>query len=330
MRQWLQTQWLRLLAAAERRLPALTRLRQSEPLPITLDRRRIYVLPTASGLALGGLLAALALGALNYDNNPALILCFLLASAAHTSLLQAFLSLRGLRLVDIDAGPVHAGEPLQLRLHFLPTEQRARAGIVLRRGDRHCAFDLPASGGGNVQLTLATERRGWLAVGRIALSVRRPLGLFVAWSWLHPQLRVLVYPRAESPAPPLPDQGSDGAPQRRRGPDEDIHGLRDYRSGDPLRTVAWKRSAQLGRLQVREFESPRGQDAVLDWAALAGLDYEARIRRLTRWVLEAERRGLRSELRLPGERIGPGRGEAHLHACLSRLATLPAAEAGAG
>ena len=40
----------RALALAERRLPALTRLRQAERLPIRLDRRRIYVLPTGFGL----------------------------------------------------------------------------------------------------------------------------------------------------------------------------------------------------------------------------------------------------------------------------------------
>ena len=50
----MQARWLRLrarlLAVAERRLPALTRLRRAEPLPIRLDRRRIYVLPTGFGL----------------------------------------------------------------------------------------------------------------------------------------------------------------------------------------------------------------------------------------------------------------------------------------
>jgi uncharacterized protein (DUF58 family) len=314
----------RLLEIAERRLPALTRLREPEALPIELHRRRIYVLPTRFGLALGSLLSLMTLGALNYDNNPALILAFLLTSAAHTSLLMGYLGLRGLRLAAVYAEPVHAGEILNLQFRLENGEARHREGIEVRRGDSAGFASLDADGGEAVaSIAVPTSRRGWLAVGRVALRTRRPLGLFVVWSWLHPAQQVLVYPRPETQGPPLPRSSSDGPPKRRRGPDEEVHSLRDFRQGDALRTVAWKRSAQLDRLLVREFESPSGREAVLDWYSLAQLDPEARIRRLTRWVLDAERQGLRTELRLPGQVIGPDSGALHRHRCLRQLALLP-------
>lgn len=312
----------RLLAAAERRLPALTRLKHPEPLPIRIGRRRIYVLPTGFGLFFGALLAGMTLGGLNYDNNPALILCFLLGSAMHTGLLQSYLALRGLRLAAVSAEPVHAGQPMTLRFRFDANEPRWRRGLLLTRGAQQVVFDLAPGSAADVDLAVPTSHRGWLRADRVEVSVRRPLGMFVAWSWLHPERAVLVYPALEANPPPLPGQGSEGQPQRRRGPDEQLHDLRAYRSGDPLRIVAWKRSAQLGQLTVREFESPRGRDAVLDWAMLGSLAPESRIRRLARWLVEAERAGLNSELRLPGERLGPGRGPAHLHACLRALALL--------
>lgn len=313
-----------LLAAAERRLPALTRLRQPESLPITLHRRRIYVLPTRFGLAFGTLLAVMTLGALNYDNNPALILAFLLASAAHTSLLMGYLGLRGLRLAAVYAEPVHAGETLELQFRLENAESRHREGIEIRRGELACFASLDSDDGETVaSLPVPTEHRGWLPVGRIALRMRRPLGLFVVWSWLHPAQQVLVYPRPETQGPPLPQAHSDGPPRRGRGADEDVHSLRDFRHGDALRTVAWKRSAQADRLLVREFEVPVGREAVLDWSRLGTLDPEARIRRLTRWVLDAERQGLRTELRLPGITIGPDSGPLHRHRCLRQLALLP-------
>ncbi len=74
----------RLFEYAERRLPALTRLKRVESLPIRLDRHRIYVLPTRFGLMLSALLLVMLLGALNYNNNPALLLTCLFAAAALT------------------------------------------------------------------------------------------------------------------------------------------------------------------------------------------------------------------------------------------------------
>jgi len=323
-RRFLQARWETVLRWAEARLPALTRLRQPEALPIKLDRKRIYVLPTAFGLALGALLFLLVLGALNYDNNPAIILGFLLASAAHTSLLMGYLGLRGLRLAAVYAEPVHAGETLHLKFRLSSDEPRTRRGIEVRRGAQRVFASMDRETDHVVSLPVATERRGLLPVGRVRVSCRRPLGLFVAWSWINPDCRILVYPRPEGNAPPLPRAGDSGLPRRQRAPDEEVHGLRDYRMGDAVRTIAWKRSAQIGRLLVREFEAPQGQEAILDWASLAPMEAEARIRRLARWVIEAERLGLRSELRLPDGSIGPERGHGHMHRCLSRLATLPA------
>ncbi len=312
----------RALQIAENRLPALTRLKQPEALPIPIGRRRIYVLPTRYGLFFATLLAAMTLGALNYNNNPALMLCFLLGSAAHTSLLRAYLNLRGLRLAQVGADAVHAGEAQTLRLLFDAGEIRQRRDLVLRQGTASAVFAL-APNRVETRLVRATIRRGLHPAGRIAVSTTHPLGLFVAWSWLNPQASTLVYPALEAQPPPLPGRGDRGQPRRRRHADEEPHSLRDYRSGDPLRLMAWKRTAQAGRLMVREYESPVGADVTLDWAELGPLEAEARIRRLARWVVDAERESLRSTLVLPATRLGPGSGPAHVHACLRALALLP-------
>ena len=73
----------------------------------------------------------------------------------------------------------------------------------------------------------------------------------------------------------------------------------------------------------REPDSPADID--LDWRELNALPYEARIRRLARWVDEAERDGRRYRLVLPGQPpLGPAQGSAHRHACLKALALMPA------
>jgi uncharacterized protein (DUF58 family) len=301
----------------------LVRPQKPEPLPITVGRKRVYILPTGFGLFLGAMLATMVIGGLNYNNNPALLLAFLIIAVAHNSLLQAHLTLSGLRVTALHAEPVHAGQPLELRLTFESPGNRRRDGLELRRGDDTAYFDLVPGGRGEVRLAIPTLRRGWLAPGRMRVSTVRPFGLARAWTWLLPERALLVYPAPEAEAVPLPDLGGDGQSTRTRAQGEQPHHLRDYRPGDAQRQIAWKASARADRLLVREYEATASRDVELDWFALGALPHEARIRRLTRWVLEADRQAIRYRMRLPAGAIGPGRGAEHRHACLRALALLP-------
>lgn len=310
-----------------RRLERWTRPRRREVLPIALDRRRVYVLPTRFGMFFATLLAGMALGALNYNNNPALLLCLLLAGTALASLLAAHLQLSGLAVTAVDAEPVAAGQPLQLRLHASADPGRSRIGLQLDDGAAaHGVLSLQR-GAGSAVLLLPTRQRGWLQLPRLRLSTLRPLGLARAWSDLWPAQPLLVYPAPELDAPPLPAGHGDSQLARQQWHGDDLHQLRSYRRGDSRRAIAWKPSARHGNLLVREFEQPRGSDVVLDWEQLPpALPWEQRIRRLARWVDDAERGGRRYQLRLPGATaIGPDTGAAHRHACLRALALLPTA-----
>lgn len=304
------------------RLP-MVRPRAVEAMPVHIDRRRIYVLPTGFGLFLGLMLGTMVIGGLNYNNNPALLLAFVVIAVAHNSLVQAHLTLSGLRLVALHAEPVHAGQVMAVRVAFEATGQRARPGLELRAGAEESFLDLAPGERGEVVLRLPTGRRGWLDPGRLRLSTVRPLGLARAWSWLLPQARLLVYPAPEAEAVPLPDQGGDSTSRRTRAQGEQPHHLREYRPGDSRKQIAWKPSARSERLLVREYEASAPRELELDWECLGTLAHEARIRRLTRWVLDAERLGHRYRLRLPQAVLGPGRGPEHRHACLRALALMP-------
>jgi uncharacterized protein (DUF58 family) len=59
---------------------------------------------------------------------------------------------------------------------------------------------------------------------------------------------------------------------------------------------------------------------VFDWDSLAGLDAEARLSQLCRWVLDAHERREAFGLRLPGLSIPPNIGTAHRQHCLNSLA----------
>lgn len=306
---------------AERRLPALTRYRRPERLPIELHRRRIYIVPSGFGIGFSILLLIMLVGALNYANNSALLLTCLLGAAAAASMLVAFRNLNGLRLSQVRAGHAVAGEPVELTLTF--DAARARAAIRVDLDQRTVAFALDGRGATSVTLSLSTTTRGWLPLPRLRTWTTWPLGMFLAWSWLHPDQQVLIWPKAED-AGPAPSASADDSRRMRLHRGDELGALRDYRAGDPQRHIAWKISARQEHLLVKDFEQPQSQPRwQLDWRQLGALGHEARIARLARWLNEAQARNAHFSLRLPDEQIPAGSGPLHFVRCMNALAQLP-------
>ncbi len=311
------------------RFALLARPRAAESLPARLDRRRVYVLPTRFGMFFAALLAAMLLGGLNYNNNPALMLALLLGATALASLIAAHLQLSGLRIDALSAEPVAAGNVLSVHVALSAADARNRRGLQLRCGDAQATATLLASEPAVATLHVATQQRGWLDLGRIRISTTQPLGLALAWSWVWPDLPLLVYPAPEPQGPPLPHGDGNANHARLHPAGDDVHHLRSYRAGDPRRAIAWKPSARRDTLMVREYEQPLAIEVSLDWRALSSLPYEQRIRRLARWVDLAEREGRRYRLHVPGQPVlGPAQGAMHRHLCLRALALLPQPDAG--
>ncbi|MEO8366655.1 MAG: DUF58 domain-containing protein [Pseudoxanthomonas sp.] len=309
------------------RAALLARPRSSETLPVRLDRRRVYVLPTRFGLFFAALVFAMLLGALNYNNNPALLLALLLGATGLASLIAAHLQLSGLGVDAISAEPVAAGSVMSLHVPLSAADTRMRRGLQLRC--REARINAPPLSAEPVIATMpmATERRGWIEPGRIRISTTQPLGLALAWSWVWPDSPLLVYPCAEPQGPPLPPGNGSGNQARLHPGGDDVHHLRGYRTGDPRRAIAWKPSARRDTLLVREYEQPLAIEVTLDWRMLSQLGYEQRIRRLAHWVDLAEREGRRYRVLLPGQpALGPGHGMTHRHLCLRALALLPGVE----
>jgi uncharacterized protein (DUF58 family) len=137
----------------------------------------------------------------------------------------------------------------------------------------------------------------------------------------------LVYPR------PLGDQRVPEAPGYDTGSSQTEHGqdelawLRDFREGDSPRQIAWKAYARGAPLLVREYRGAAARRREFDFDALAGLDVEARLSQLARWVVDAAQRGENWVLRLPGAEPLDGTGAEHRDRCLARLALFGLPEA---
>jgi uncharacterized protein (DUF58 family) len=293
---------------------------------VRLDYRRIYILPTRAGYGFAALLAVMGLGSVNYGNSLGYLLTFLLVGVAHAAMLHTFRNLVGLSVATTGAEPVFAGGVARLRVRLDDGAGRGRWAVAAQREASEApAADVPAAGSGWLTLEVPAPRRGWLHPGRFAVLTRFPTGLFRAWSWLAPDWRCLVYPRPEGGAVP----GPEAYRARERGGlegegDEDFRGLRRYQAGDPPRHLAWRLLARGQELHTKQFAGWAPSQVWLDWQVLTGMAPEARIARLTRWVLDAEQAGQVYGLRLPDTAIPPGQGPEHRHRCLQALALLPA------
>lgn len=294
--------------------------RGSPQLPFTLAYRHVYVMPTVFGAWFGLLLAALLLGGLNFNNNTALLLGFLLAAVAQLTTLLAYRNLVGITLVAIAAEPAFAGHEAHFRVYLKNPEPRHRFALQVRSGKDVDTRDIGPQEATALVLRQPAPRRGWLDMEPFRIENRYPLGLFRAWSVILPQARCLVYPRPAANPPPLPrtGRGEEGAP--RVGEGEHFHGLREYRPADPLRLIAWRTSARHGKLFTREMETPREQACVLNWYLMGEDDTETRLSILAAWILRAERQQVPYSLELPGAALPAGLGPEHRDACLRILA----------
>jgi uncharacterized protein (DUF58 family) len=300
----------------------LFRLRGPERAPIVLGQRRIYVLPTSAGLGMAGALTVMLIASINYNLNLGYGVLFLLAGTALVSIFHAFRNLLHLSLSPGRVEPVHAGQDAQFQLLISNPRHDRRPGLQLKVPGASTTFELAADDTATITLAIPTTKRGWLPMGRVVLETLWPLGLIRAWSVLVPDTQCLVYPAPEAQPPPLPgDMSSGQGLQRSAVGDDDFAGLRAHQLADSPRHVAWKTVARGGPMLTKQFSGMDGGDLQLDWSALPPqLDTEARLARLSAWILAAEARGLRYALHLPNLTVPLGAGTAHAHACLKQLA----------
>ena len=161
--------------------------RQRGALPVRFDRHGIYILPTPFGWFFLVLLLARGVGALNYNNNPALLLGLLLAGAANTSLFSAHLQTERAgsdRHRRRTRAGRHAAEPASVHVRAAPGRERRGAGAVRRQLSGSLAGQTaPAKPPGD-----ATQTAGWLEPSGCASRTTRPLGLARAWAYAWPEL----------------------------------------------------------------------------------------------------------------------------------------------
>lgn len=295
-----------------------------DELPVRLHRRRLYILPTRAGLGFAGVLLGMLLAALNYGNGTALALAGLLGGLALIAMHQCHRNLLELEITSIDTAPGFAGARGLLTLALSNDARIARLRVQVEvEGAAHPALvDLAPDGAARATLEVSTPRRGLLRLERVRISTTHPFGLFRAWTWLAAPISIVVFPRPRGWRPLPPPEGSRDD-SRRSGTEreqDEWRGLRAFRDGDSPRQVAWKAYARGAPLLVKEYASSGAGQRHFDYGRLPGLDVEARLEQLARWIVDVEARGERYGLVMPGSVLGADRGAEHRRRALTALA----------
>jgi uncharacterized protein (DUF58 family) len=301
----------------------LFKLGGGETTSVVLVQRRIFILPSRNGLLFVGALALMLSGSINYNLSLGFILTFLLTALGVNAILHTFRNLARLRIATGRVPSVFAGDTARFALVIDNPTTLDRYSIGISRDSHDLLYsDAPALQSTTVGVPVPAPRRGVLRPGRLTVFTQFPLGLCYAWAYAELDMQCIVYPRPEAGLVPLPAPQSHEATGISHGAgQEDFAGLRSYHPGDSPRHIAWKAAARGEALLTKQFSGRAASELWLDWTAIpATLGVEARLERLTRWVIDAHSAGFSFGLRMPGVTMTPASGDAQRDRCLEALA----------
>jgi len=228
--------------------------------PIELTQRRVFILPTQSGIGMVLTILLLLLIAFVYNNNLAYLLGFMLASIFFVSILHTFKSLAGLVVQAGFVQPVFAGESAGFTITVTNPGHQPRTTLSVTL-ETEQVLRLDAYESRTLILYAATRKRGWQMIDTVTFASSYPLGIFRAWSPIRLDSKVLVYPKPSAFSIPFPaNSGQQPLGQRRqdRSGRDDFNGIRTYQAGDPLRQIHWKAYAKGLGLLSKKYASNGG------------------------------------------------------------------------
>ncbi|MFK8076707.1 MAG: DUF58 domain-containing protein [Granulosicoccus sp.] len=310
-------------AMASRISQRVFRTHPEDTLPHVVTHQRVYIVPTKRGLAFLLALFLMLIASVNYALSLGYALCFILSGLFAATLLHTYKNLAGVEVHAIDKINAFAGDKVSFLVTLSNTLNDFRHGI--RVSDDHGArllTQIEPCDKTQAMLTRTVQTRGKSHLGRITLQSDWPLGLWTCWTYLHTPIAALVYPKPEDNPPPLPvTSAQDDGPVSTPSLDGEVSGVREYRSGDSMGSIAWKSAAKGAGLQVRTFESSEAPaQIVLSLKSTGHYQLEEQLSRLCAWVLQIHSSKTDYKLELPGETSASDRAEQRYENALKAMA----------
>lgn len=296
----------------------------------TLSSRRIYILPTREGVIYALMVLVMLAAAINFNNSLVFFFTFLLAGVGLISMHMTQQNLIGLQFSIAHVKPVFCFQNLYLPLIISQSGGHSLLGdknnfsidiqFAEDQADEISHSDVYNHDKTQLQLSTPTTQRGHLTLAPITVSTRYPLGLFRAWANIGLNNDAVIYPHPSPKTSHVPLSGSDSEGQGTKGRGfDDFSGFKSYQPGESLKHIHWKAYAREQGLLCKTFTGSNNREYWIDWHDFPG-DIEKRLSKMCGLILDAETRGDRYGLILPGTTINISQGFSHQHQCLKALA----------
>lgn len=252
---------------------------------------------------------------------------FLLTGLGNVVMLHAWRNLLNLEIQTTEVVNTYAGEAIAVALRVFNPSNMAKIGIGLQiEGAQEITFtDVLPQQSTEILVTLATQKRGKFSLPRIKVHTSYPLSLFYVWSYANVQQEYYVYPKPINPGF-LPEESNDELQGdslllvNKRGDEFDGH--RPYRRGDSPRQIDWKASSKQTEWMIKETSAFANHERMLRWQDTRSTSIEDKLSELCFWLLEMQTHQTHYGLEIPGVKISPSHGQAHLNNCLIALANF--------
>ena len=304
-----------------------------------LSHGNLFILPSQFGLLYLLACALLFVIGTNYENNPILIICYLLLALFILSMYTCFLNLNGTQIAVATLAPCHLGDEVQMSLRIKRNTLAFGWNWQIAATDSYHTARIETDD--KLLLSFRAHSRGYLYPPPVKLSTRFPLGLFVCWTYLRPARRHWVYPKIQRGDWQHIDMAKLDVDSKLIDPKSQTHlpqpdnfeGIKPYRQGYPMSLVSWKHQAKQpdSSLLLKAFSGDAHRPGWLSLDSVFSGSLEQKLAVLTHAVLNLERSNQAYGLTLSGYGgntvlLPPDLGSDHLRQCLQALSLFGQSE----
>lgn len=288
---------------------------------------QLYIVPTLDGLKLVALNLTLLIIGLVYANNYVLLFNFILFCLFLGSMYYTHFNLQGLKLTSAKYTALHVLDTGVLTLHFKTKSTLGHYFLkakfsceLIRQSESASSFSFESNSHEllKVDIPIVGIKRGSSALPRIKIETLFPFHLFRCFVYFRPNLNIAVFPEKKNLQLHIEKNSSELRPD-----EGDDFILSEFKIGDPLKRVHWKKLAQTNKWYSKNLIAPHIAPVMLSIESDIHSKelLEKHLSSLCFSLYKLHMENIDYGITLGNVKISPGHSRHHLIHCLNTLAS---------